>query len=108
MFLKLCSDDTVSGIILQLPLDTTVPTDATKCTNAISVMKDVDGLTDSSLGALASGDLEVCMLPCTPLGCLRLIEKTGVNISGKKAVVIGRSKIVVSVVVAQKIKIVAK
>lgn len=57
--------------------------------------QDVDGLTDVNAGRLARGDLENCMIPCTPLGCLELIKKTGVDLAGKQAVVIGRSKIVV-------------
>ena len=57
--------------------------------------QDVDGLTDVNAGRLARGDLDNCMVPCTPLGCLELIKKTGVDLAGKQAVVIGRSKIVV-------------
>ena len=55
----------------------------------------MDGLTDVNAGRLARGDLDHCMVPCTPLGCLELIKKTGVGMTGKQAVVIGRSKIVV-------------
>ena len=57
--------------------------------------QDVDGLTDVNAGRLARGDLDNCTIPCTPLGCLELIKKTGVDLAGKQAVVIGRSKIVV-------------
>lgn len=63
------------------------------CTNIIA--QDVDGLTDINAGRLARGDLNHCMVPCTPLGCLELIKRTGVDMAGKQAVVIGRSKIVV-------------
>lgn len=62
------------------------------------MIQDVDGLTDVNAGRLARGNLDHCMVPCTPLGCMELIKKTGVAMSGKQAVVIGRSKIVVSVI----------
>ena len=92
---SLNADPSVHGIILQLPLDTVSKVDEMKCTNAISYSKDVDGLTDCSLGRLSGGALDGCNIPCTPLGCLELIEQSGVDIRGKRAVVIGRSKIVV-------------
>ena len=69
--------------------------DAEKCTDAISFAKDVDGLTVLNAGKLSRGDLQQCMVPCTPNGCLELIKHTGITISGKKAVIVGRSKIVV-------------
>lgn len=62
-----------------------------------NVIQDVDGLTDVNAGRLARGNLDNCMVPCTPLGCLELIKRTGVNMAGKRAVIIGRSKIVVCV-----------
>ena len=55
----------------------------------------MDGLTEVNAGRLARGELDACTVPCTPLGCLELIKKTGVEIRGREAVVIGRSKIVV-------------
>ena len=61
------------------------------------MIQDVDGLTDVNAGRLARGNVDDCMVPCTPLGCLELIKRTGVNMAGKRVVVIGRSKIVVSV-----------
>ena len=61
------------------------------------MIQDVDGLTDVNAGRLARGNFDNCMVPCTPLGCLELIKRTGVNVAGKRAVVIGRSKIVVSI-----------
>ncbi len=51
-------------------------------------------MTCISAGRISRGDLD-CMIPCTPLGCVELIKTSGVEISGKRAVVIGRSKIVV-------------
>ncbi|XP_068110344.1 C-1-tetrahydrofolate synthase, cytoplasmic isoform X1 [Hyperolius riggenbachi] len=68
--------------------------DTEKVTNAVSTAKDVDGLTSINAGKLARGDLGDCFIPCTPKGCLDLIRQTGVQIAGKRAVVIGRSKIV--------------
>lgn len=91
---KLNSDTSVHAILLQLPLDTVHDIDAEKCTDAISVHKDVDGLTVLNAGKLSRGDLANCIVPCTPQGSLELIKRTGMIISGKKAVVIGRSKIV--------------
>ena len=57
--------------------------------------QDVDGLTEDNAGRLSRGDLANCTIPCTPLGCLELIRRTGEEVEGKRAVVIGRSKIVV-------------
>ena len=56
----------------------------------------MDGLTEVNAGRLARGDTDSCVVPCTPLGCLELIRRTGMDIRGKEAVVLGRSKIVVS------------
>ena len=58
--------------------------------------QDVDGLTEVNAGRLSRGDLSRCVVPCTPLGCLELIKRTGEGVEGKRAVVMGRSKIVVS------------
>ncbi|KAH3846726.1 hypothetical protein DPMN_089028, partial [Dreissena polymorpha] len=91
---RLNLDPTVHGIIVQLPLDTSSPVDTHLVTNSIRPDKDVDGLHQVNAGKLARGDLEDCILPCTPRGCLELILKTGIDIAGKMAVVIGRSKIV--------------
>jgi len=91
---KLNNDTRVHGIILQLPLDSAASINADYCTNQIAPSKDVDGLTHENAGKLANGDL-TCLLPCTPAGCLKLIQHTGLDLTGKRAVVIGRSKIVV-------------
>ena len=92
---SLNDDPTVHGILLQLPLDAATPINSDKCTNQIAPVKDVDGLCNENIGKLASGDLHDCLVPCTPAGCLQLIQHTGVGLAGKRAVVIGRSKIVV-------------
>uniref|UniRef100_A0A7N6BD74 C-1-tetrahydrofolate synthase, cytoplasmic n=1 Tax=Anabas testudineus TaxID=64144 RepID=A0A7N6BD74_ANATE len=84
----------VHGLLVQLPLDSIHKIDTEKVTNAVAPEKDVDGLTSINAGKLARGDLGDCFIPCTPNGCMELIRQTGVSVAGKRAVVIGRSKIV--------------
>lgn len=84
----------VHGLIVQLPLDAVGPMDTDLITNAVSPLKDVDGLSCINAGKLSRGDLDDCFIPCTPNGCMELIRQTGVSVAGKHAVVIGRSKIV--------------
>ncbi|EPQ12559.1 C-1-tetrahydrofolate synthase, cytoplasmic [Myotis brandtii] len=91
---SLNEDHTIHGFIVQLPLDSENPINTEAVVNAIAPEKDVDGLTNISAGKLARGDLNDCFIPCTPKGCLELIKGTGVQIAGRHAVVIGRSKIV--------------
>ncbi|MEM9465113.1 MAG: bifunctional 5,10-methylenetetrahydrofolate dehydrogenase/5,10-methenyltetrahydrofolate cyclohydrolase [Actinomycetota bacterium] len=86
----LVDDPTVHGILVQLPLPDGL--DAEAVLNLIPPAKDVDGLTERSMGRLVRGlDGHV---GCTPLGVMRLMERYGVETSGKKAVVIGRSTLV--------------
>lgn len=68
--------------------------------NCLSLLcsQDVDGLSDINAGRLSRGECD-CTVACTPLGCVELIKSAGVDIAGKRAVVIGRSKIVVSAVI---------
>ncbi|KAI6657731.1 C-1-tetrahydrofolate synthase, cytoplasmic isoform X2 [Oopsacas minuta] len=87
------TDPGVHGVILQLPLATSEKIDADNCTNSISPLKDVDGLTDDNAGKLSRGVM-TGFTPCTPRGVMHLIKETGINLSGKTAVVLGRSKIV--------------
>ncbi|XP_077409744.1 C-1-tetrahydrofolate synthase, cytoplasmic-like [Vanacampus margaritifer] len=87
-------DASVHGLIVQLPLDSVNHMDVELVTNAVSPLKDVDGLSCINAGKLSRGDLNNCFIPCTPNGCMELIRQTGVNVAGKHAVVIGRSKIV--------------
>ncbi|XP_022528294.2 C-1-tetrahydrofolate synthase, cytoplasmic [Astyanax mexicanus] len=87
-------NSSVHGLIVQLPLDSIHRIDTEKVTNAVAPEKDVDGLTSINAGKLARGDLDKCFIPCTPNGCMELIKQTGVSVLGKRAVVIGRSKIV--------------
>ncbi|XP_022426093.1 C-1-tetrahydrofolate synthase, cytoplasmic isoform X1 [Delphinapterus leucas] len=91
---SLNEDLNVHGFIVQLPLDSENPINTEALVNAIAPEKDVDGLTSISAGKLARGDLNDCFIPCTPKGCLELIKETGVQIAGRHAVVVGRSKIV--------------
>jgi len=84
------NDDRVDGILVQLPLPPQI--DAARIIAAIDPDKDVDGFHPVNAGRLATG-LEA-MVPCTPLGCLYLLKQELGSISGKDAVVIGRSNIV--------------
>ena len=87
---ELNADPKIHGILVQMPVPKHI--DPQKVIAAIAPHKDVDGFSIQSAGALASG------LPgfksCTPYGCMKLIETTGVNLRGKHAVVIGRSNTV--------------
>ena len=86
---ELNKDSLVSGILVQLPLPKHI--DKKKVIEKISPSKDVDGFHPVNVGNLSSGyDSTV---PCTPLGCYLLIKKYEKNLSGKKAVVIGRSNL---------------
>ncbi|KAL5531250.1 hypothetical protein ACEPAG_4127 [Sanghuangporus baumii] len=88
-------DDEVSGILVQLPLGEHVGVDGErKVTEAVSPEKDVDGFNAYNIGHLASKASDPLFSPCTPAGCIALLESTGVEISGSNAVVLGRSDIV--------------
>jgi len=84
------ADPAVDGILVQLPLPRHIDPDL--IIDAISPDKDVDGFHPLNVAALQLG--RPCAVPCTPKGIIRLIESTGVSISGKRAVVVGRSNIV--------------
>jgi len=84
-------DPNVHGIIVQMPLDMDdASVDPHLVTNHVFPDKDVDGLNTINEGKLAIGDLSSGFVPCTPAGCLHLIKKSGVEIAGSYAVVIGR------------------
>ncbi len=87
---QLNSDNNIDGILVQLPLPKQI--DAGKVIGAIDPAKDVDGFHPINVGLLHLG--RPALVPCTPAGVLRLIASTGVDITGKRAVVIGRSDIV--------------
>ena len=83
-------DPSIHGILVQLPLPAHM--DAQKVIEAISPAKDVDGFHIASAGALMTG--LPGFWPCTPYGCMKMLESIGYNLRGKHAVVIGRSNIV--------------
>lgn len=87
---ELNADDAVDGILVQLPLPKHIS--EAKVIEAISKDKDVDGFHPLNVAAL--WQKQECVLPCTPKGIIRLLKEAGVSISGKRAVVIGRSNIV--------------
>ena len=84
------NDQSIHGILVQLPLPAHI--DAQKVIEAISPSKDVDGFHVSSAGALMVG--RPGFWPCTPYGCMKMLESIGFDLKGKHAVVIGRSNIV--------------
>jgi methylenetetrahydrofolate dehydrogenase (NADP+)/methenyltetrahydrofolate cyclohydrolase len=84
------SDAKIHGILVQLPVPRHI--DSSKVLNAISPEKDVDGFHPVNVGALVTGNMRFA--PCTPYGVMKLLEKSGVSIEGKHAVVVGRSNIV--------------
>jgi len=87
---ELNEDPAVHGILVQLPLPKHM--DASKVIETISPAKDVDGFHVSSAGALVTG--QPGFWPCTPYGCMKMLEHIGYELRGKHAVVIGRSNIV--------------
>lgn len=87
---KLNQDPEVHGILVQLPLPDHI--DSAKVIDAIAVEKDVDGFHVVNVGRLASG-LDA-LTPCTPLGCLLMLKDLHGDLSGKEAVIVGRSNIV--------------
>jgi len=87
---RLNDDPEVDGVLVQLPLPRHI--DADRVTDAIDPERDVDGFHPMNLGLLLSG--RAGLVPCTPAGCMRLIDETGTDLTGKRAVVVGRSLIV--------------
>lgn len=87
---RLNGDPSVHGILVQLPLPQHLNDDLV--INAIDPIKDVDGFHISNVGLLATG--QISMVPCTPLGCLTMLREFHGSLSGKNAVVVGRSNIV--------------
>lgn len=84
------NDPNIHGFLVQLPVPKHI--DSNKVLLAISPEKDVDGFHPVNVGALATGNMRFA--PCTPYGCMKLLEKSGISIEGKHAVVVGRSNIV--------------
>ncbi len=87
---KLNADSSIHGILCQLPLPKHL--NDKEVINRIDPMKDVDAFHPVNVGAIMIGDYHY--LPCTPAGIMELIRSTGVDVTGKKAVVMGRSNIV--------------
>ena len=87
---RLNEDETIHGILVQLPLPDHINSDLV--INAINPAKDVDGFHISNVGLLGTG--QKSMVPCTPLGCLMMLREHHGSLSGKNAVVLGRSNIV--------------
>ena len=99
---RLNADPDVNGILVQSPLPSGM--DEIAITDLIDPVKDVDGFHAQNLGRLVQGDTSG-LLPCTPAGVMRMLEWSNIELSGKRAVVIGRSRIVgmpLSLLLAQK------
>lgn len=86
------ADDKIDGILVQLPLPAQIAKFEAEILNRIDPSKDVDGFHPVNVGKMVTG--EPALLPCTPAGCIRMLEMAGIEIAGKRAVVIGRSNIV--------------
>ena len=89
---ELNANPDVHGILVQLPLPKHINEE--RILSAISIEKDVDGFHPMNIGKLAMKGREPLFVPCTPKGCIELLNRYHVEISGKNAVVIGRSNIV--------------
>lgn len=89
---QLNADPNINGILVQLPLPKHL--DEEKVLTAIDLTKDVDGFHPVNIGRLAQKGREPVFVPCTPAGCMVLLEEAGAQISGSNAVVLGRSNIV--------------
>jgi methylenetetrahydrofolate dehydrogenase (NADP+) / methenyltetrahydrofolate cyclohydrolase len=87
---ELNGDERVDGILVQLPLPRGIRADAVL--DAVDPAKDVDGFHPLNAGKLASG--RPGLVPCTPVGCMRLLREAGAQLAGARAVVVGRSNIV--------------
>lgn len=90
--MRLNADPEISGILVQLPMPAHI--DEERVLSLINIEKDVDGFSPANIGRLAQKGREPLFVPCTPFGCIYLLEKSGVKIEGSNAVVLGRSNIV--------------
>lgn len=86
------ADPKVNGILVQLPLPSGL--DEERVLNTVSIEKDVDGFHPLNIGRLAQKGRDPLFVPCTPYGCIYLLEQAGVKLDGASAVVLGRSNIV--------------
>jgi methylenetetrahydrofolate dehydrogenase (NADP+)/methenyltetrahydrofolate cyclohydrolase len=89
---RLNADPQVNGILVQLPLPAQI--DEERVLSLIDIEKDVDGFSPSNIGRLAQKGRQPLFIPCTPYGCIYLLDQAGVKIDGANAVVLGRSNIV--------------
>lgn len=89
---QLNRDRTIHGILVQLPLPK--PLDGARIVAAIAPDKDVDGLTDVNAGRVALGAIDKAFVPCTPAGCMVLLQRLAPDLAGRHAVVLGRSNLV--------------
>ena len=89
---RLNADPKVNGILVQLPMPAHI--DEERVLSLINIEKDVDGFSPINIGRLAQKGREPLFVPCTPYGCIYLLEQAGVKIEGSNAVVLGRSNIV--------------
>ncbi len=87
---SLCDDSAVDGVLVQLPLPKHL--NEAKILSLIPVEKDVDGFSTLNIGSLCLN--KECLVACTPFGVMKMLEREGIAIRGKKAVVVGRSAIV--------------
>jgi 5,10-methylene-tetrahydrofolate dehydrogenase/methenyl tetrahydrofolate cyclohydrolase len=86
------ADPAISGILVQLPMPAHINEE--RVLSLINIEKDVDGFSPLNIGRLAQKGREPLFVPCTPYGCIYLLEQVGVKIEGANAVVLGRSNIV--------------
>ena len=89
---ELNADKSINGILVQLPLPTAIKDHEEEVLNRIDPLKDVDGFHPYNVGRLVTGS--PTLVPCTPAGCLKMLDLAGIEIDGKRAVIIGRSNIV--------------
>lgn len=89
---RLAADDKIHGILVQLPLPAHLDED--RIISLIPLEKDVDGFHPVNMGLLVRRGCEPHFVPCTPAGCIELLVRSGVELSGARAVVVGRSNIV--------------
>lgn len=89
---RLNADPAVNGILVQLPLPSAIKSHEQEILERIDPLKDVDGFHPFNVGKLVTG--APTLVPCTPAGCVKMLDLAGIDIDGKRAVIIGRSNIV--------------
>ena len=89
---ELNADKNIHGILVQLPLPDAIKKYSEEILNRINPLKDVDGFHPVNVGNLVIGN--PALVPCTPAGCIEMLDLAGIEIDGKRAVIIGRSNIV--------------